>query len=140
MSKVTLKTRPNDASVEQFLDAVADAGRREDCRAVMDMMARITGEPAAMWGSSIIGFGSCQLRYASGRELDWMLTGVAPRKQALSVYIMSGFEPHQALLERLGRFKTGKSCLYIKRLEQVDGAVLERLIRDSVAWMRRTHG
>jgi hypothetical protein len=140
MSKVTLKTRPNDASVEQFLDAVADAGRREDCRAVMDMMARITGEPAAMWGSSIIGFGSCQLRYASGRELDWMLTGVAPRKQALSVYIMSGFEPHQALLERLGRFKTGKSCLHIKRLEQVDGAVLERLIRDSVAWMRRTHG
>lgn len=140
MSKVTLKTRPNDASVEQFLDAVADAGRREDCRAVMDMMARITGEPAAMWGSSIIGFGSCHLRYDSGRELDWMLTGVAPRKQALSVYIMSGFEPHQALLERLGRYRTGKSCLYIKRLEQVDGAVLEQLIDDSVAWMRRTHG
>lgn len=140
MSKAKLKTSRNDASVEEFLNGIDDAARRADCRAVMDMMGRITGEPAAMWGSSIIGFGRCHLRYDSGRELDWMLTGVAPRKQALSVYIMSGFEPHQALLERLGRYKTGKSCLYIKRLEQVDLAVLERLIGDSVAWMRRRHG
>lgn len=140
MAKARLKTSRNDSSVEAFLAGVDDADRVADCRRVMDIMARVTGERAVMWGSSIIGFGQCHLRYESGRELDWMLTGVSPRKQALSVYIMSGFEPHRALLDRLGRFRTGKSCLYVKRLGDVDLEVLEALVGDSVAWMRERHG
>lgn len=140
MAKARLKTSRSDASVDAFLAGVDDPDRVADCRRVMDIMARVTGEPPVMWGGSIVGFGQCHLRYESGRELDWMLTGVSPRKQALSVYVMSGFDPHQALLDRLGRFRTGKSCLYLKRLDDVDAGVLEALVAESVAWMRKRHG
>lgn len=140
MAKAKLKNSPNDSSVGAFLAGVADRERVADCRQVMGIMATVTDEPAVMWGPSIIGFGRCHLRYQSGRELDWMLTGVSPRKPALSVYIMSGFEPHRALLERLGSFRTGKSCLYLKRLGDIDLGVLEALVAESVAWMRERHG
>ncbi|MXZ71550.1 MAG: DUF1801 domain-containing protein [Acidobacteria bacterium] len=128
-----LKTKKNDASVETFLDAIENEKRRQDCRAVVDLMADVTGEAPAMWGDSIIGFGSYHYQYATGREGDWMATGVSPRKQNLTVYIMTGFDRHEALMKKLGRYKTGKSCLYIKKLEDVDLAVLRELVRESFA-------
>ena len=100
------------------------------------MMRAATGSRARMWGTSIVGYGSYHYQYASGREGDWMLVGFSPRKQNLVVYIMPGFDRFARLLEKLGKYKTGKSCLYIKRLADIDEAVLERLISDSVADMR----
>ena len=126
-----LKTKKNDADVEAFLAGVENARRREDCRAVVRLMAEVTGEPPVIWGDSIIGFGSYHYKYATGREGDWMATGVSPRKQSLTVYIMTGFERHAALMKKLGRYTTGKSCLYIKKLEDVDVDVLRELIRAS---------
>lgn len=131
------KTRPSDADVSAFLDSVPDQRRREDARAVCAMMEKITRRPAVLWGTSIIGFGSYTYNYASGRSGDWPLTGVAPRKQALTVYVMSGFDEYDDLLEALGPHKTGRSCLYIRDLAKVDQKVLARLIRKSVAHLRR---
>ena len=128
-----LKTKKNDANVETFIDGIENEKRREDCRVVVDLMADVTGEAPAMWGDSIIGFGSYHYQYATGREGDWMATGVSPRKQSLTVYIMTGFERHGALMKRLGRYKTGRSCLYIKKLEDVDLDVLRELVRESYA-------
>ena len=104
------------------------------------MMQSLTGEPAQLWGPSIVGFGSYHYRYASSREGDWFLTGFAPRKRDLVVYLMSGFAGADALLARLGPHRTGKSCLYIRRLEQIDFAVLEALVAGSIATLRRRHG
>ena len=126
-----LKTQKNDGDVEAFIDGIKNEKRRADCRAVVEMMAEVTGEPPAMWGDSIIGFGSYHYKYPTGREGDWMATGVSPRKQSLTVYVMTGFARHAALMEKLGRYTTGKSCLYIKKLEDVDTAVLRELVRDS---------
>ncbi|MGD2115652.1 MAG: DUF1801 domain-containing protein [Acidobacteriota bacterium] len=126
------KTRPTDASVREFLDGVEDETKRRDSETLLEIMGRITGEEPTMWGGSIIGFGSYHYRYASGREGDWFLTGFSPRKQSFSLYIMSGFRGYDELLDRLGKHKTGKSCLYVKRLEDVDLAVLEELIERSV--------
>lgn len=134
------KTSPSDASVEAFLDAVPDPARREDARAVAAMMAKATGEPGVMWGPSIVGFGKVHMKYESGRELDWFLVGLSPRKAHLVVYVMPGFAEYDALRDKLGGHSTGKSCLYIKRLSGVDPKVLERLIRRSVADMRAKHG
>lgn len=128
-----LKTRKNGADVEAFLDGIENDRRRTDCRAVVELMAAVTGEPPVMWGTSIIGFGSYHYQYASGREGDWMATGVSPRKQSLTVYIMTGFARHEELMRKLGRYTTGKSCLYIKRLEDVDLGVLRELVRESFA-------
>lgn len=135
MADVT--TRKTQASPKKFLEAIADEGKRKDSLALMKMMQRITGEAPKMWGGSIVGFGDYHYKYESGREGDWFLTGFSPRKQALSLYIMSGFEGHAALLAELGKFKTGKSCLYVKRLDDVDLKVLETLIRKSVASKRQ---
>ncbi|MCY4077822.1 MAG: DUF1801 domain-containing protein [Acidobacteria bacterium] len=132
-----LKTRKNEADVEAFLDGIENEKRRDDCRAVVELMAEVTGKPPVMWGDSIIGFGSYHYRYATGREGDWMATGVSPRKQSLTVYIQTGFQRHAALMEKLGRHTTGKSCLYIKRLEDVDVDVLRDLVRDSYALLSK---
>ena len=126
-----LKTKKNDADVEAFLDGIDNEKRRADCRAVAALMADVTGEPPAMWGDSIIGFGSYHYKYPAGREGDWMATGVSPRKQSLTVYIMTGFTRHEELMNKLGRYTTGKSCLYIKKLEDVDTGVLRELVRES---------
>lgn len=128
-----LKTQKNDADVGAFLDGIDNEKRREDCRAVMQLMAEVTGEAPTMWGDSIIGFGSFHYRYPTGREGDWMATGVSPRRQSLTVYIMTGFPRHEALMSRLGRYRTGKSCLYIKKLEDIDLDVLRALVRESYA-------
>jgi hypothetical protein len=132
-----LKTKPTAASVKQFLANIPDAERRRDCQQVARLMKRVTGAPARMWGPSIVGFGSYHYVYASGREGDWPLTGFSPRKQALVLYIMSGFARHAALVKKLGRIKTGKSCLYVKSLSDLDLAVLEELIEESVASLRK---
>ena len=134
-----VKTRRNSASVTAFLNALDDPRQRADARKLSAMMRAATGARPKMWGSSIVGFGSYHYKYASGREGDWPLVGYSPRKQNLSVYVMPGFESFDALLERLGKFKTGKSCLYIKRLADVDEQILDRLVRESVAYMREKY-
>ncbi len=131
------KTRPNDTSVEAFIDAVDHTGRREDARILLELMRRVTGEEAVMWGLSIVGFGSYHYRYASGQEGDWPITGFSPRRQNLSIYIMPGFERYQDLLSRLGKHKTGKSCLYVNKLADVDMNVLEKLVHTAVTDMKR---
>ena len=103
-----LKTKKNDADVGAFLDGIENEKRRADCRAVVELLAAATGEPPAMWGDSIIGFGSYHYRYPTGREGDWMAAGVSPRKRNLTVYVMTGFERHEALMKKLGRYTTGK--------------------------------
>ena len=135
-----LKTRPTDASVEAFLDAVEDDARRADCLAVAKIMKRVTKAKPKMWGPSIVGFGSQRLRYASGRELDWPRAAFSPRKKDLTLYITPEFPRRAALMKKLGLHKCGKSCLYIRSLADVDLAVLEDLIRASAVaeWMPRT--
>jgi len=134
-----LKTQRTQASVDAFLDAVADPQRREDANKVRAMMERVSGEPAAMWGPSIVGFGRYHYRYASGHEGEWARTGFSPRAGALTIYIMGGVPRHQALMDRLGQYKTGKSCLYLKRLSDVDESVLEALVAESLDYMREAY-
>lgn len=124
-----LKTRPTNESVATFLEGVADEQRRQDCYTVLELMREVTGAEAEMWGDSIVGFGRYHYRYASGREGDWFLTGFAPRKQNLTLYIMAGFEQYEALMARLGKYKTGKSCLYVNKLSQIDLATLRELVQ-----------
>jgi hypothetical protein len=130
------KTKKNTASVPAFLDAIADEAKRKDAKAIAKLMRKITGEKPVMWGTSIVGYGSYRYRYASGREGDWPLTGFSPRAQNLTLYIMPGFAQYDALMTKLGKYSTGKSCLYLKRLADVDTQVLEELIDRSVAYMR----
>lgn len=127
-----LKTRPNKASVEKFLDTIENEKKRKDSYRILELMKDITGEKPTMWGHSIIGFGTYHYKYPSGTEGNWMLTGFSPRKQALTLYIMSGFKKYDDLLSRLGNYKTGKSCLYIKKLEDIDEKVLKKMIKSSV--------
>ena len=131
-----LKTRSNDKSVEQLLDALDEEEKQADSFQILEWMQEITGEAPKMWGDSIVGFGSYHYTYESGREGDWFLTGFSPRKQQFSLYIMSGFSSYDKLLKQLGKHKTGKSCLYIKRLADIDSSVLQKLISESVAYMR----
>jgi len=126
------KTKKTKASVSAFLNGIEDPQKRKDAKAIAKMMREITGKTAKMWGPSMVGYGSYRYKYASGREGDWFLTGFSPRKQALTLYIMSGFSCYDALLEKLGKYKTGKACLYIKRLEDVDLGTLRTLIERSV--------
>ena len=134
-----LKTKPTGASVAAFLQAVEDAERRRDCQAVAAMMQEATGAEPVMWGESIVGFGAYHYRYASGHEGDWFLIGFSPRKQNLTLYITSGFEQYDALLRKLGTYKSAKSCLYINRLADVDLPTLKELVRRSVEHMRASH-
>ena len=134
-----LKTQENNAPVADYLATIAEP-RRSDAQQVMDLMAKATSAPAKMWGSSIIGFGRYSYSNTAGKEFTWMLTGVAPRKSALSVYIMCGFQPFPDLMDRLGKYKTGKSCLYITRLGNVDLEVLDDLIVASVKVMQDRYG
>ena len=131
------KTKPTTASVKKFIDSIEDEKKRKDSRSILTMMRQITGERPKMWGASIVGFGTYHYKYATGREGDWPVTGFSPRKQALTLYIMSGLPKDDALLKKLGKYKLGKSCLYIKRLEDVDEAILLKLIARSVRKMAR---
>ncbi len=133
------KTRPSDASVEAFIEAVEHPRRREDARILLELMRRVTGEEPVMWGPSIVGFGRYRYRYASGQEGDWPIAGFSPRKQNLSIYILPGFGDYDDLLSRLGKHKTGKSCLYVNKLADVDMDVLESLVRATTAEMKRRY-
>ncbi|HWN99409.1 MAG TPA: DUF1801 domain-containing protein [Blastocatellia bacterium] len=126
-----LKTKKTTASVEKFLNSVADEQRRKDCFRLLAIMKAVTKAEPAMWGTSIIGFGSYQYKYASGRSLECPLAGFSPRKQDLTLYIM--VEHYPALMKKLGKHKTGKSCLYIKKLDDIDLPTLKQLIKESVA-------
>jgi hypothetical protein len=133
------KTRKNDGSVEEFLDGVSDPKKRRDSLAILELMRDVTKEEPAMWGTSIVGFGTYRYRYASGREGEWPLVGFSPRKQNLTLYIMSGFDDYDSLLADLGKYKTGKSCLYINKLEDVDLPTLRKLVEQSAAHVAETN-
>ncbi len=134
-----LKTKPNDQSVEGFLNQVPDEKKRQDSFTILELIKQVTGEEPIMWGDSIIGFGRYHYKYASGREADWFITGFSPRKQNLTLYIMSGFDEYDDLLNKLGKHSTGKSCLYIKKMEDIDQYVLRELISKSVEHMAATN-
>lgn len=127
-----LKTKQTSASVSAFLNGIEDPQRRKDSQVVAKIMQRVTGLTPRMWGDSIVGFGSKQLKYASGRELDWFLAGFSPRKGSLTLYLPGGFEKYKALMRKLGKYKTGKSCLYVSKLEDIDIDVLTELIEREV--------
>ena len=133
------KTVATDAGVDAFIDAVENDKKREDSRELIGLMRTITGSEPKMWGSSLVGFGQYHYKYASGREGDFFITGFSPRKTALTVYVMPGFDGYGDQLERLGPHKTGKSCLYLKNLDAVDRGVLEEIISDSVRHMRNKY-
>lgn len=135
----TNETRPTPVDPADFIAAVEHPTRRADAETLLAMMTRVTGFPPRMWGPSIVGFGRYHYRYESGREGDWMLTGFSPRKSSLTLYIMSGFSIFGELLKRLGKHEIGKSCLYINRLEDVDRKVLRRLVKESVAHVKRRY-
>lgn len=133
-----LKTKVNDRSVEKFLNGIADAETRRDCFTILEMMKQATNAEPRMWGSSIVGFGSYHYKYESGREGDWFLTGFSPRKQNLTLYIMPGFARHDELMKKLGKYQTGKSCLYVKSLKDVNLPTLKQLIQQSVNHMTKS--
>ena len=125
-----LKTKATDVNVDDFLQGIKDEKKREDCYQILKIMKKATKAEPKMWGTSIIGFGDYHYKYATGRENDWFVTGFSPRAQNLTLYIMGGWD--QELLKQLGKYKTGKGCLYIKKLEAVDTNVLRDLITASV--------
>ena len=127
------KTKPTQASVKEFLNQIPDKERRDDCFAVAKMMEEITGNKPKMWGPSIVGFGTYHYKYATGREGDWPITAFSPRKKDLTLYIMMGFfEQHPELMKQLGKHRTGKSCLYIKRMSDIHMPTLKKLIKTSI--------
>lgn len=135
MAKSELKTKATQVSVDAYIGAVADANQRADAEIIRAMMERLSGEPATMWGPSIIGFGSYHYRYESGREGEMCRIGFSPRKGQTVLYLIDGFEGHAELMARLGKHKTGKSCLYVKRLSDIDETVLEELCVRSLKYM-----
>jgi len=132
------KTKPTNASVEDFLAAIPDEQLQQDCRELIKMMQKVTGEPPVLWGN-IVGFGKYHYKYDSGHEGYSCLTGFAPRKQNISLYVMGGMLEAQDLLARLGKHKAGKGCLYVKKLSDVDVKVLEQIIKQSVAFLKKKY-
>ena len=131
------KTKQTTESVEKFLNGIADEQRRKDCFRVVEMMKAATKTDPAMWGSSMVGFGRHQYKYESGTKGEWPLVGFSSRKTALTLYLMSGFARYPELMKKLGKHKTGKGCLYIKKLADVDQSTLKTLIKRSVADIRK---
>ena len=136
MAKYELKTKKNEANVEEFLNSVEDETKREDCKKVVEMMQKASGAEAKMWGANIVGFGSFPYKNSSG-SYDWMEIGFSPRKANLTIYLMSGFRRFDELLAKLGKYSTGKSCLYIKRLSDVNEEILKEMIESSVENIRK---
>jgi hypothetical protein len=135
-----LKTKKNDQSVEKFLNTVTDPSKREDCFEIMKLMQEVTQEEPKMWGDSIVGFGDYHYKYKSGREGDWFLIGFSPRKKNLTLYIMSGFTRYEEILGKLGKHKTGKSCLYINKLSDINKETLSQLATESVNFVKEYYG
>ena len=139
MTKYEAKTKPNQQSVDEFIKAIPDEEKRQAALAILKLMKQVTQLEPKMWGDSIVGFGQYHYKYASGHEGDAPLTGFSPRKQNLTVYIVPGFDQYGALLARLGKYKTGKSCLYINKLEDIDREVLQELVEKSFIHMQATN-
>ena len=131
-----LKTQKNDGDVMAFIDSVENEKRREFARHLLEVFKDETGFEPQLWGPSIIGYGSYTYKYASGHSGEWMLTGFSPRKQSMTLYIMPGFDHYGELLEKLGKHKTGKSCLYINKESDVDMDIVRQLIRESVEFLK----
>tara|TARA_R110001599_G_C12040134_1_gene641065 strand:- start:339 stop:761 length:423 start_codon:yes stop_codon:yes gene_type:complete len=140
MTKAQNKTTTTEASVTDFLNSIAEEKKKNDCVLVKNLMEEITGEPAKMWGTSIVGFGNYHYKYDSGREGDSLKVGFSPRVQNLTLYIMPGFEKYDDHMSKLGKYKTGKSCLYIKKMEDIDLEILKSLIKDSYDYMTNKYG
>jgi hypothetical protein len=134
-----LKTKATDASVAYYLNSIENNQVRQDCWAIAELMQAATKAEPKMWGSSIVGFGTYHYVYASGREGDWMLIGLSPRKQNITLYLMGGFEQQEKLLALLGKYTRGKGCLYIKRLSDIHLPTLKKLIQESVIYMINTY-
>jgi hypothetical protein len=134
------KTIPTKASVPAFLAKVKDAAVREDCEALVRIMSGVTKAPPVLWGTSIVGFGAYHYRYASGRDGDWPLTGFSPRAKQLVLYVMPGCDGYDAMLAALGPVKCGVSCIYVKRLAELNLPALKTLLKASVAHLRKTYG
>jgi hypothetical protein len=133
------KTQATTASVDDYIAAIADEAKRKDSQALIELLKKISGEVPVLWGDSIIGFGSYHYQYESGREGDMPIIGFSPRKREFAIYIMTGFEQLQVQLGKLGKHKAGKSCLYIKRLSDIQISVLEELMKESVAIIKSEH-
>ena len=131
------KTQQNDADVLGFINSVENRKRRGDSLIILDIMTEITGEKPIMWGDSIIGFGQYAYKYASGRQGEWFYTGFSPRKQNLTLYVMDGFKQRPELMDKLGKYKTSKACLYINKLEDVDEKVLRQIIKASAKYVKQ---
>ena len=140
MAKNENKTTETTASVDDFLNQVADEKKRTDSFKIKAMMERITGHPAKMWGPAIVGFDVYHYKYDSGREGDFMKVGFSPRAQNLTLYIMPGFGRYEELMQQLGKYKTGKSCLYVKKLSDIDEEILKELITKSITKLREKYG
>lgn len=137
MAKAEIQTRQTDASVEDFLNSVENEERRNDGFRLLEMYKRVTGEEPKMWGPAIIGFGNRKYKYPDGREMDWMVAAFSPRKQNLTLYVICASPKQPALLAKLGKHTTSNSCLYIKRLSDVDEKVLEKIIKDSANYVEK---
>lgn len=133
------KTVPTTLSAEEFINTVEQEQKKADALKLLELMRKLTGKEAVMWGNSLIGFDSYHYKYDSGREGDFFITGFSPRKTALTIYIMPGFSRYDTLMSQLGKFKTGKSCLYIKKLADIDEKVLSELINESIKYMREKY-
>ena len=134
-----LKTKPSKKSVRSFLNSIAHQNRKEDCLKLLPLMESASRKKARMWGENIVGFGEYRYRYASGHSGNWMLTGFSPRKRNLVIYIMPGFSHYTELLQDLGKYKVGKSCLYVNRLDDLDLKVLKKLVSQSVRRMEKVY-
>ena len=134
-----LKTKQNEKSVDEFINKIEDLEKKKSSRQILEILKDISKKKAKMWGDSIIGFGKYHYKYASGREGDWMRIGFSPRKQYLTLYIIDGFDKHRELMENLGKYKTGKSCLYIKKLEDIDIDILKELMKKSLLNMEKLY-
>ena len=134
-----IKTQAKNNSVARYINSSDDTQKKKDAKTILAMMKKVTGEKAVMWGESIVGFGTYHYKYDSGREGDFLRTGFSVRKTALTIYIMLGFEKYNLLMKKLGKYKTGKSCLYIKKLEDVDVKVLEELVKKGFEDMKKVY-
>lgn len=134
MAKMVNKTTQTDASVADFISRVEDAQKRQDSQTLVDVMREVTGEEPKLWGDAIVGFGTYHYKGKSGREGEWFPVGFSPRKAALTLYLMGGFDERSALLEKLGKHSIGKGCLYVKKLADIDMGVLREMIEWSKAW------
>ena len=134
-----LKTRPTGNSVEDFIAQLSSPTRRQDAMELLPLFSELAGRPPILWGETIIGFGSYRYRQRSGQEGEWPLTGFSPRKQNLVIYLMLGCSRYQSFLERLGKHKTGVSCLYLNKLADIDREILRQLLEKSIADMRQSY-